>query len=32
MFATEQQKMSMTGYYFTVLNCAILKNFGEDED
>lgn len=27
-FATEQQKMSMTGYYFTVIKCAIEEDFG----
>lgn len=30
-FATEHQKISMTGYYFSVLECAIEENFGEEK-
>ncbi len=28
-FATEHQKISMTGYYFTVFSCAVEENFSE---
>lgn len=31
-FSTEHQKISMSGYYFSVLECAIEENFGEGDD